>query len=91
MSTTSYVVTLEFTDGPPAEEHRTAQRRFLAGLLDQGTLRAAGVFADKKGGMSVLTADSLEDAQKIFAESPFAQAQVVDWDVREWTITWGDL
>lgn len=90
MTTTYYVVTLDFKNGPPAEEHRSAQRDFLAGLLEQGTLRAAGAFPDGGGGMSILNAASLDEAREIFSKSPLAGAGV-DWGVREWAVAWGDL
>jgi uncharacterized protein YciI len=90
MSASHFVVSLSFPNGPPSPEEREAQKQFLASLLEQGTLVMAGVFTDQRGGgMSVLRAGSLEEARRRFAESPLVGAGRVDWEVREWNVTWG--
>jgi uncharacterized protein YciI len=90
MSASHFVVSLSFPNGPPSAEEREAQKQFLASLLERGTLVMAGVFTDQRGGgMSVLRAASLEEARSCFAESPLVEADRVDWEVREWNVTWG--
>lgn len=92
MSSSHFVVTLSFPDGPPDPEQRDAQRAFLDSLVQDGTLLAAGVFADDRGGgMSLLRASSLDDATSRFSKSPLVEAGVVSWDVREWQVTKGAL
>lgn len=90
MEAKHFVVSLTFPHGPPEPEERAKQREFLSGLRDAGLLLLAGLFVDERGGgMSILRADSLEAAKERFAESPLVRAGRVDWDVREWNVTWG--
>lgn len=90
MSASHYVVSLAFPHGPPTPDERDAQKQFLAGLLEQDVLVMAGVFPDERGGgMSILQAPSLEEARGRFAASPLVEAGRVDWEVREWNVTWG--
>jgi uncharacterized protein YciI len=85
----NYVVTLAFPRGAPSPEQREAQQEFLARLRDDGTLVYAGRFTDERGGgMAVLEAPSLDEARRRYAESPLVADDVVDWDVREWDVTW---
>ncbi len=85
-----FVVSLTFPSGPPPAEARDAQRNFLAGLWREGDLVVAGRFVDDLGGgMSVIKADSLEAARERFGRSPLVEGGHVDWDVREWDVTWG--
>lgn len=86
---TSYVVTLAFPRGAPSSEQRDAQQVFLRRLKDEGTLVLAGRFTDSEGGgMAVIDAASLDDARQRYSDSPLVAAGIVDWDVREWDITW---
>lgn len=86
---TSYVVTLAFPRGAPSSEQRDAQQEFLRGLKDEGTLVLAGRFTDSGGGgMAVIDAASLDDARQRYSASPLVAAGIIDWDVREWDITW---
>ncbi len=85
----NYVVTLSFTRGAPSPDQRDAQQQFLARLHEEGTLVLAGRFTDERGGgMAVLEAPSLDEARRRYADSPLVAGNVVDWDVREWDVTW---
>lgn len=85
----TYVVTLAFPRGTPTQEQRDDQQQFLKDLRDGGALVLAGRFADERGGgMAVLEAESLAAARDLYAKSPLVEAEVVDWDVREWDVTW---
>lgn len=68
-----------------------AQRAFLSELRRDGVLVMAGRFADTRGGgMSILRAASLEAARALFSTSPLVRRDLVDWEVREWTVTVGE-
>ncbi len=85
-----FLVTLAFPRGTPTDEERSRQRDFLRRLQDEGTLLVAGQFPDDKGGgMSILTAGSLDAAHEIFGQSPLVHADRVEWSVREFKVTWG--
>jgi uncharacterized protein YciI len=67
-----------------------SQRDFLTELFGEEVLVMAGRFADERsGGMSILRAESLEAARERFSASPLVEAGLVDWDLREWTVTVG--
>ena len=83
-----FVVHLGFRDGVPPPGAMRAQRAFLATLLADGILVMAGLFTDeRRGGMSILRAESLDAACERFSTSPLIEGGFVDWDLREWTVT----
>ncbi len=85
-----FVVIITFPDGPPPEDARNAQRDFLASLSGEGTLVLAGRFVDDRGGgMSIITADSLDAARERFSRSPLVEGDYVSWEVRELAPTFG--
>jgi uncharacterized protein YciI len=91
MASKHFTVQLTFPRGAPEPDERDAQREFLKGLLEEGTLRLAGVFTDERGGgLAILRADSLDDARATYDRSPLVQAGRVDLDVRELNVTWGN-
>jgi len=72
----------------PLEEvdaHREAHLAYLAGLNAQGRLLISGRRVPPVGGVVVLRADSLEEAQAIMAEDPFAKAGVAKYEPIEFT------
>jgi uncharacterized protein len=65
------------------EEHA----RFMDSLFEAGTILLGGPFADGSGSMVILEGESVEAAQAIFQDDPWAQQDVlVASEVKEWTI-----
>ncbi|MEV5146927.1 YciI family protein [Streptomyces sp. NPDC052727] len=86
-----FVVTLEFGGTPPDQEVGVAQARFLDKLHADGTLLLAGPFSDGGGGMAVLAADSLEQVQNLYRNSPLIRSGHATADVREWNVVRGSV
>jgi uncharacterized protein YciI len=86
-----FVVTLEFLAGPPRPEVSEAQQAFLAELLQQGILVMSGPFSDGRGGMAILSGDSLEAVEDLYRESPVVRSGDAAVDVREWNVLLGSI
>jgi uncharacterized protein YciI len=67
------------------DEHRPAHLEFLAGLNAEGRLLISGRRTPPIGGVVVLDADSLEEAQAIMAGDPFASSGVARYEAYEFT------
>lgn len=57
-------------------EHRPRHREYLSSLKEQGKLAASGPFEDDSGALIIYEVDSLDEAERLFAEDPFRQAGV---------------
>ena len=61
--------------------------RFMDSLFEAGKIILGGPFADGSGSMVILAVESVEAAQAIFQDDPWAQRDVlVAGEVKEWTI-----
>jgi uncharacterized protein YciI len=61
--------------------------RFMDDLFDAGAVILGGPFADGSGSMVILKAESVEAAQAIFREDPWAHRDIlVAFEFKEWTI-----
>ncbi len=58
---------------------------YVKNLSEDGTVLLAGPFVDGGGGLTILQADSLDEARLIIAEDPDVREQVIQADVRCWT------
>ena len=67
--------------GQPGFDEHVA---FLASLRDKGALLAAGPFGDQQGGMALLRAGFLAEAKSMIEHGAFAEAGVIEWEVRAW-------
>jgi uncharacterized protein YciI len=56
---------------------RHSHREYLAGLLTEGKLAAAGPFVDGSGALFVYEADSLEEAHRFADEDPYTLNGVI--------------
>jgi uncharacterized protein len=56
---------------------RPTHRAYLAGLLQQGRLAAAGPFLDGSGGLFIYEADSIDAARQLAAADPFTASGVI--------------
>jgi uncharacterized protein len=57
---------------------------YVKNLSEDGTVLLAGPFLDDDGGLTILQADSLEEAHLIIAEDPDIREQVLQANVRCW-------
>jgi uncharacterized protein len=57
---------------------------YVKNLSEDGTVLLAGPFLDEDEGLSILQADSLDEARLIIAEDPDVREQVLQADVRCW-------
>lgn len=91
-----FVVTYAYPDRPAElDAVRPAHRAFLAELHAEGTLFASGPLPgdeiDPPGGLIILRADSVKDAERILDADPFAVAGLVATRrIRPWSPVIGD-
>ena len=81
-----YVIITELVTSPEeAAKHRDAHYAFIESLKNQGKIFASGPFADGKGGMIILSAESLEEAERTIKEDPYIKSGVRRCVmIREW-------
>ena len=76
-----------FISGPPvSDDVLEAHRKYLQGLLDNGTLVAAGPIADPTEGLVVFDADDAAAARAIADADPAVSEGGQIATVREWTV-----
>jgi uncharacterized protein YciI len=61
-----------------------AHESFLDFLNSQGKLFASGPFINRPGGMIILNADSMEEAQAIAQELPLIRNKLRQYEILEW-------
>ncbi len=66
------------------EQPLDAHVAYVKSLSDDGTVLMAGPFADDDGGLTILQADNLQEAQLIIAEDPDVREDVLRAQVRCW-------
>ena len=67
--------------------HRPAHRQYLAGLLQQGKLIAAGPYTDDSGAVFIYEADSDQAAAALLAGDPFSiNGVIVNPAVKPWRL-----
>ena len=70
-------------DQDSLKANHSAHRIYLRTFLENGQLRAAGLFADDAGALWVLDADTAEAAEAIVKGDPLVAAGVItSWQVR---------
>ena len=66
---------------------RPAHRGFIAKLGSEGLVAAAGPFTDGSGSLFIYETDSLEEAERIFAQDPYSAGRVVvRHEMRVWQL-----
>jgi hypothetical protein len=71
------------------EPHLPAHGAYLQQLDAAGTLVLSGPFADRKGGMVMIRAESEAAAREIAEADPLVRAGVDRYELRQWRITGG--
>jgi uncharacterized protein len=73
------------------DEVRPEHRRYLAGLLDAGSLLASGPWSDgDPGALLLMRADSAAEVERLLDDDPFTRAGLVATrTLREWTPVFG--
>jgi len=61
-----------------------AHESFLDFLNSQGKLFASGPFMNRPGGMIILNADSMQEAQAIAQEFPLIRNKLRQYEILEW-------
>jgi uncharacterized protein YciI len=75
-----FLVTMTHPDGEGWGVHVAAHVGYLRGLIDQGKIRASGPVTGlgKRAGFIIMTVESLEEAQRLVADDPFALEGLID-------------
>jgi uncharacterized protein YciI len=60
--------------------------QYIAKLLDQGHLELGGPFSDSSGGMAIITAKDMDEAQNILKNDPGVTMGIFHATVRPWNI-----
>ncbi len=87
-----FAVQYTYADAPAGiAAHRPDHRAFLRGLLDDGTLLAAGAYTDEPpGALLLFNCDSVEAVESILRDDPFAHnALIIDHTIRGWSAAIG--
>ncbi len=87
-----FAVHYTYADDPErVAEHRPAHRAFLQGLLDQGTLLAAGAYTDGPAAALLLfRADSTAAVEELLSGDPFRhRGLVTESRIRPWSAAIG--
>jgi uncharacterized protein len=76
--------------------HLVAHLEYMIGLEKDGRLFASGPFAEEDGsvrgnGMSIVRAESIDEARTLAKGDPFFVAGLRTFEVREWTVMEGSL
>lgn len=81
-----FAATIEYTrDTAKIAAARPAHREYLKGLLESGRLAISGPFTDDSGGLLIYEAETLEQAEALIREDPFAKGGVfLSWNIRGW-------
>ena len=84
--------TFKLPEGADVSAAKEARDAYLAKLLEEKKLRAAGVYEnDPLGGLSILSVPSAEDAQAIMKEDPYVKDLGATFEVIEWDPKFGDF
>ena len=66
---------------------RPVHRTFIAKLGSEGLVAAAGPFTDGSGSLFIYETDSLDEAERIFAQDPYSTGGVVvRHEMRVWQL-----
>ncbi|GIV97926.1 MAG: hypothetical protein KatS3mg057_2583 [Herpetosiphonaceae bacterium] len=85
-----FVITLTIiVDRAIYEPHLPDHFAYLAALKERGALLLSGPFTDKRGGMLIISADSVEEARAIAQADPLVARGLDRYELREWRITDG--
>jgi uncharacterized protein YciI len=71
------------------EPHLPAHLAYLQELKARGVLLLSGPFADRAGGMVLISAASRAEAETIAEADPLVANRVDSYELREWLITDG--
>ena len=87
-----FLLSYGYNDTDQRAERRDEHVAYLNKLKDDGTLVAAGPYADLTGGTILYQTDTLQDAEKLVEGDPYTQADVSrDRHLREWKVTVGSV
>jgi uncharacterized protein YciI len=78
------VTSRSLIDREKAAPFRELHLTYMSMLKGEGKLKVAGRFADGRGGMYVLIADSLPSALELANGDPYHSNRVRDYELREW-------
>lgn len=85
-----------YSPGEQWAEGRTIYQQDLRGhgeymqsLLDDGRLMHGGPFSDSSGGMAIVRAASMEEAQRMVDNDPAVQSGVFSASLRPWQMVFG--
>lgn len=71
---------------------RPTHRAYLAGLLAEGKLAAAGPFADGAGALFIYEADSAEAAEEFAAKDPYTIGGVIkEHTIEPWQLVYSNI
>ena len=67
-----------------ATPYRPAHLDYMAKLKKDGKMRMAGRFVDGKGGLYILSVNSVEEAKALADSDPYHLNGVRQYSIREW-------
>ncbi|MBI2519957.1 MAG: hypothetical protein HYV97_06060 [Bdellovibrio sp.] len=87
---TRYVILLTRTDTPFSESLIRRHVEYLRELERKEQLVLCGPFTDYSGGMVIIKAASLEEAQNIVGHDPFVSEGAETFEIRTWLLSCED-
>lgn len=83
-----YVILLDQIRGvKTTEAHIREHVQFLKKLDLNGQLELCGPFIDHKGGMVIIKAKSIEEANEVAQSDPFVKSGVRSFQIRSWQLS----
>jgi uncharacterized protein YciI len=90
----TFLVEYTFSPGTAAirDETRTAHRAWLAGLCDDGILKASGPFPDGLGALLIFRAEDEAAVKALIQDDPYVPVSAIDaTSIRPWNPVIGPI
>ncbi len=83
-----YVNYVKYNEDPAkVQARRPAHHQYATGLMANGELAIAGPFKDGSGALLIYEAESLEDAEALFTNDPYATGEaVIEHEIHPWHV-----
>ncbi|MBD1907675.1 YciI family protein [Funiculus sociatus GB2-A5] len=73
-------------DKPTFDKSVPAHKAYIQDLIAKGHQARSGYWIQKRGGMMLFEASSMEEAQAIVAQDPLVQNGCVKYELYEWRV-----
>jgi uncharacterized protein YciI len=82
-----YVILLSHSGLPMSEDIIREHVKYLKNLDRDGKLILCGPFKNYNGGMVIINAASIDEAEQIAKNDPFVKSRIETYEIREWELS----